>query len=195
MCRFPGVAARAFLRGGSDGCGYARRGRRTVQLPHAWLAAMPRASDGIVVSAAMSTAADAERGSRITEMRNQMIDLDQKNLLSFRDAAAYLPQRNGRRIHVSSLYRWATRGVRSVILGTLQVGGYRFTSKEALQRFADRLTEARTAPEWSGARRPFRRRTAKQREEAIRRAEKELAKHGIIWTQLLRVQALCALSV
>ena len=108
-----------------------------------------------------------------------MIDLDQEDILSFRDATAYLPQRNGRKIHVSSLYRWATRGIRGVILETLQVGGCRYTSKEALQRFSDRLTEARVVPKWSGARRPFGRRTEKQRDEAIRRAEKELEKHGI----------------
>ena len=78
-----------------------------------------------------------------------MIDLDQESLLSYRDAAAFLPKRNGRRIHVSSLYRWATRGIRGVILETLQVGGCRYTSKQALQRFSDRLTEARAVPERS----------------------------------------------
>jgi hypothetical protein len=50
--------------------------------------------------------------------------------------------RRGRKIHVSTLFRWTTRGCRGVILESIQVGGTRCTSVEALQRFYEGLTQS-----------------------------------------------------
>ena len=70
-----------------------------------------------------------------------MIRLDAEHLLSLTDAAKRLPRRRmGKRPHVATLYRWSTRGVRGEVLETIQVGGTRCTSTEALQRFAERLS-------------------------------------------------------
>ena len=33
----------------------------------------------------------------------------------------FLPKRRGKRPHVSTLYRWATKGVRGIVLETIQV--------------------------------------------------------------------------
>ncbi|MBY0587893.1 DUF1580 domain-containing protein [bacterium] len=52
------------------------------------------------------------------------------------------PVRNGRRIHVSTLYRWADRGVQGVVLETCKVGGTRCTSVEAIERFIEALSKA-----------------------------------------------------
>ncbi len=65
-----------------------------------------------------------------------MIDLQSESLLSLPAAAKSLPGRP----HIASLYRWFQRGVHGVKLETILVGGKRFTSREALQRFADCLT-------------------------------------------------------
>jgi len=43
--------------------------------------------------------------------------------------------REGRRLHVSTPWRWAMQGVRGVRLETAMVGGVRITSKQALLRF------------------------------------------------------------
>jgi len=68
------------------------------------------------------------------------IDIHHENVLTFSEAAKLLPRRRaGRKTHVSTLYRWASRGVRGIVLETLQIGGTSCTSKEALQRFFDHL--------------------------------------------------------
>jgi hypothetical protein len=56
-------------------------------------------------------------------------------------AALIPPRRRGRKTHVSTLYRWSTTGCRGVVLPTIQVGGSRCTSAEALQWFCEVLTE------------------------------------------------------
>lgn len=69
-----------------------------------------------------------------------MIDLRTEQVLSLADACSRLPRRNGRKLHVSTLYRWAQRGIKGVRLETGMLGGARVTSLEALQRFMERLS-------------------------------------------------------
>ncbi len=58
-----------------------------------------------------------------------------ETIITFADAVKELPRRRrGRKVHVSCIYRWSTSGCRGVVLETLQVGGTRCTSREALQR-------------------------------------------------------------
>lgn len=72
-----------------------------------------------------------------------MINISNERVVTLAEAASLLPRRRqGRKVHVSCLYRWSQRGVRGVILETVQVGGSRCTSVEALQRFVDRLSQA-----------------------------------------------------
>jgi hypothetical protein len=56
-------------------------------------------------------------------------------------AALIPPRRRGRKTSVSTLFRWSKSGCRGVILPTIQVGGSRCTSTEALQWFCEVLTE------------------------------------------------------
>lgn len=67
-----------------------------------------------------------------------MIDLASESLIPLRDVPRHLPPRpNGKRLHISAVYRWARRGVRGIILETIRMGGSTYTSREALQRFGD----------------------------------------------------------
>ena len=71
------------------------------------------------------------------------IDTTSEELISLTEAARLLPRRRkGKRPHVATLYRWSIRGVRGVCLETVQVGGTRCTSREAIARFIDRLSVA-----------------------------------------------------
>lgn len=71
---------------------------------------------------------------------SRMIDLTTETVLSFKDACKKLPKRRaGKRPHIATLYRWATRGLRGIQLEYIQIGGTMCTSMEALQRFFDRL--------------------------------------------------------
>ena len=76
-----------------------------------------------------------------------MIDLREETLVPLREVPRLLPPRaSGRRIHISAVYRWAQRGVRGIRLETARVGGTTYTSREALQRFADAGRCADSAP-------------------------------------------------
>ncbi len=99
------------------------------------------------------------------------IDLQCEQVMSLQEAAGVLPrQPGGKKVHISTLYRWATAGVRGTHLETLRIGGRVVTSVEALQRFAERCSA--TDP----ARGP---RSAIQRRREIKRAEEELGRAGI----------------
>lgn len=68
------------------------------------------------------------------------IDINQETLLTLADAAKELPRRGGRKIHMSTVWRWANRGLKGIKLESIQLGGSTWTSREALQRYADRLS-------------------------------------------------------
>jgi hypothetical protein len=100
------------------------------------------------------------------------IRLGEEELLSLAAAARRLPKKNsGKAVHVAALYRWAATGYRGIVLETLQVGGQRFTSMGALQRFAEALTDQDNHQGgWREVGRPTR------NESAIARAEAEVSR-------------------
>jgi Protein of unknown function (DUF1580) len=97
-----------------------------------------------------------------------MIDINRGELLTFTEAAKLLPGRP----NVATLWRWRTVGCRGVKLETVLVGGKRFTSREALQRFVDATTAAGDGTESKP-------RTNRQREASIAAAEREMDRAGI----------------
>ncbi len=102
-----------------------------------------------------------------------MIDPTTETLVSFSEAAHSLPRRRaGKRPHISCLYRWSVSGCRGVILESIQVGGTRCTSREAVARFFTRLTTGDVADV------PAVRSVAK-RQRAVARAMKELDQAGV----------------
>jgi hypothetical protein len=73
---------------------------------------------------------------------NKMIDFNEEALISLQEAARILPRRRaGRPVHVSCVYRWTQIGVKGIVLESVQVGGCRCTSRAALNRFFERLTQ------------------------------------------------------
>ena len=98
-----------------------------------------------------------------------MIDLSAERIVSILRAAELLPQRRqGRSIHVSTLYRWIHHGTGGVRLESIKVGGALYTSVEALQRFAERCSGG--APNSC---------PTNQRKRQIARAEEQLQRDGI----------------
>jgi hypothetical protein len=76
-----------------------------------------------------------------------MIAIDRETLLTLAQAARLRPPgRQGRPTHPSTIYRWISRGVRGCKLEAIRLGGTLYTSREALQRFAERLTGAAGPP-------------------------------------------------
>lgn len=85
--------------------------------------------------------------------RSTMIDVNCESLLTLTEAAKRLPSRRpGKSPHVATLYRWASRGVRGVVLDTVRIVGTGFTSVEAVGRFSRALTERSAVPRVGGPR-------------------------------------------
>ena len=106
-----------------------------------------------------------------------MIDSASESLISLAQAADELPRRRrGRKTHVSTLYRWAMAGCRGVVLESIQIGGTRCTSREALQRFFERLSDPAHARVGSGT--GWTGRTTAQRQRASAEAGRRLAERG-----------------
>jgi len=99
-----------------------------------------------------------------------MVSLDE-SLLTLAQAARTLPnlRGNGNGVNAATVWRWAIKGCKGVRLETAIIGGIRYTSREALERFVVSTTAAvdgtTTVPLC----------TARQREAAIAAAERELA--------------------
>lgn len=103
-----------------------------------------------------------------------MIDVENEQVISLAEAARSLPARRaGKRVHVSCLFRWCSTGCRGIRLEYVQIGGTRCTSREALQRFFDKLTAA------SQGDHPAPTPPAKARREAVESARRRLARSGI----------------
>ena len=77
-----------------------------------------------------------------------MIDPIKEKVVTLAEGTRHIPRRRrGKRSHVSTMYRWTTVGCNGVILESIQIGGTRCTSVEALGRFFKALTEkAQGAP-------------------------------------------------
>jgi hypothetical protein len=110
-----------------------------------------------------------------------MIDLFKEHTLSLAQAAREpLPRgRNGAKPTLSCLFRWILNGVNGptgdrVRLEAVRLGNRWITSREAIQRFAERLTPR--LDESQPIRSP---RTPTQRSRAAEQAAKELEKAGI----------------
>jgi hypothetical protein len=66
-----------------------------------------------------------------------MIEIEGETLVALREVSKLLPLRpNGKRVHISAIYRWVQRGIKGVRLEAIRIGGTTYTSREALQRFA-----------------------------------------------------------
>jgi hypothetical protein len=75
------------------------------------------------------------------------IDFATEDCFTLNAAPDMLARRtNGRKIHRSTIYRWVMAGVKGVKLETITIGGYRYTSTQAIGRFIAALS-GRPAPD------------------------------------------------
>jgi hypothetical protein len=92
----------------------------------------------IIPNTTLTTRAGAGRSQPQTASTGfVVIDLASEQLVSLHDVPKLLPPRpNGKRVHISAIYRWVQRGIRGIRLEVIRVGGTTYTSREALQRFS-----------------------------------------------------------
>jgi Protein of unknown function (DUF1580) len=75
-----------------------------------------------------------------------MIDILKETLIPLQKVADQLPIRDGKKIHHSTVFRWATSGVRGRKLEAIRVGGRFFTSCEKLREFLAVGDDSTTRP-------------------------------------------------
>lgn len=63
------------------------------------------------------------------------LDFTKEQAISLCEVPYYVPKRRGKKVHYSTVYRWATKGARGRNLETVLSGGIRFTTVEAVRRF------------------------------------------------------------
>ena len=115
-----------------------------------------------------------------------MIDLDRETLVTLAEAPRLIPAINAvpgmearKPLHPRTIYNWASRGKRGVVLETVPVGGILVTTKQALERFFSRLATARENRMIESDRVPARR-TLRRRQSRIDATRERLAKeHGV----------------
>lgn len=61
-------------------------------------------------------------------------EVDPKTCFPLAEAAPYFPRKNGKRISLATLYRWATHGVRGSRLTTIRLGGQQVCTSEVWVR-------------------------------------------------------------
>ena len=72
-----------------------------------------------------------------------MIDPLTEELINLNKATHYFPgRRKGKKPSIGCMYRYSKQGFRGIVLETVQAGGTRATSREAVARFLRRMTAA-----------------------------------------------------
>ena len=98
-----------------------------------------------------------------------MIDLQTETVVSIAEAVRYIPGRPS----LATVWRWVLSGTRAGKLDSILIGGRRFTSVEAIQRFAQQSTVI-----GHGDRSSVIRPTQRERERAILQAERACDRAG-----------------
>lgn len=70
----------------------------------------------------------------------KQLDIQSETPISLSDVPGILPKKKGKKVHYSTVYRWVTKGTRGRILESMLIGGVRFTTIEALNRFFETTT-------------------------------------------------------
>jgi len=92
-----------------------------------------------------------------------MTDSNEETLVPLAKASGMLPEKNGKRIHPSTLHRWHRTGVRGVKLQCTRVGNEWYTSRKFLNDFRDALNRFEPLPPG------FQRKNLDQIEEELKR--------------------------
>jgi hypothetical protein len=79
------------------------------------------------------------------------VEIQQGSPVALTDVPDLLPRRRGKKVHASTVYRWATKGARGRVLESRLVGGVRYTSVAALNRFLGTSTVQTCDDRRSGA--------------------------------------------
>lgn len=98
-----------------------------------------------------------------------MIDMEREPLITLAQATAYVPQRRGKKVHVTTLWRWVKLGYHGIHLDALKAPGGWFTSVAAVQRFLAAVARRELPDQGQARRREQEIAVSRSHEEAMRR--------------------------
>jgi len=101
---------------------------------------------------------------------NSFFNAIEPNLFS-EERISFIELAKREKVHVVTVWRWSLRGCKGHRLESMVVGGRRYTTLPAYERWLARINDQTPRPNLG--------RTPRQREADIRRAEKELDELGI----------------
>jgi hypothetical protein len=103
-------------------------------------------SSSLVASGPRDDSASASEAVRAQDVPPSG-DLVTEGLITLTEATRYCPRRRkGRKAHFTTVFRWATRGIRGECLEVIDTPSGLCTSRPALLRFFAKLTVARNLP-------------------------------------------------
>ena len=112
------------------------------------------------------------------------IDVKTENLITLTQATKLLPPTGGKRIHISTLWRWCKKGLKGINLEYIRTGSKIITSQEAMQRFFDTVTKLDETQQQHSSQKPVymrnKSRSEKSRQRQIENANNILVKAKII---------------
>ncbi len=119
---------------------------------------------------------------KATDSIDAVIGPDEE-LITLTQAAKCLPKVDGKKVAVSTLWRWCRKGLRGVFLQYVRVGRRVCTSRPALLRFFTAMAELdrQVPPDTRSLQHPLTRRpiTSRQRQRALAEADAVLERAGI----------------
>ena len=71
------------------------------------------------------------------------ISVEHDRLIPLRNTPSYVQKFTGRRVHLSTVFRWRLRGIAGVTLETISIGGQTYTTVEAILAFFKESTAAK----------------------------------------------------
>jgi hypothetical protein len=82
-----------------------------------------------------------ERGNDSSCDAKSFESLDLRQLTPLTEIHRHLPRRlDGRKLHRTTIGRWASRGCRGIVLKTWLIGGMRYTDAQSIAEFVSRLS-------------------------------------------------------
>lgn len=108
-----------------------------------------------------------------------MINATSDNVITLTQAAKICPKVDGKRPSTVTIWRWATKGVRGVMLEHVRVGRRIVTTEEAINTFFRDLSTVPAVKRVPLAKRP-QEPTEKQREREISKARARLIARGML---------------
>lgn len=66
-----------------------------------------------------------------------MVEFNKDKLVLLSEASAFLPKRNQKLVHASTLHRWRSHGINGVKLHCFRIGAIWYTTQTAIEQFCN----------------------------------------------------------